>query len=190
MWNCGEGTNGSVHSRFKPIGDGGVAFSNHGCGGGFSSFMQGNGSQYNITTSSDNHSFFPSELPARPRFETQSGDSRGKNSENMRVLEGLDGGKVRKPPPMVRKRGRPSKTPSSSTKKTPEKQPVNEEDHCRLDLSLSDEETLEAIDNLTPKERLRCYKTLKRFAIESRVRCHVKGRVMRIRILIIRNILA
>ncbi|KAK7275009.1 hypothetical protein RIF29_16115 [Crotalaria pallida] len=93
MWNCGEGTNGSVHSRFKPIGDGGVAFSNHGCGGGFSSFMQGNGSQYNKTTSSDNHSFFPSELPARPRFETQSGESRGKNSENMRVLEGLDGGK-------------------------------------------------------------------------------------------------
>ncbi|KAK7246324.1 hypothetical protein RIF29_41188 [Crotalaria pallida] len=78
---------------FKPIGDGGVAFSNHGCGGGFSSFMQGNGSQYNKTTSSNNHSFFPSELPARPRFETQSGDSRGKNSENMRVLEGLDGGK-------------------------------------------------------------------------------------------------
>ncbi|KAK7257575.1 hypothetical protein RIF29_31636 [Crotalaria pallida] len=97
MWNCGEGTNGSVHSRFKPIGDSGVAFSNHGCGGGgFSSFMQGNGSQYNKTTSSDNHSFFPSELPARPRFETQSGDSRGKNYENMRVLEGLDGGKVRK----------------------------------------------------------------------------------------------
>lgn len=93
IWNCGEGTNGSVHSRFKPIGDGGVALSNHG-GGGFSSFMQGN-SQYK-TTSSDNHSFFPSELPARPRFETQSGDSRGRNSENLRVLEGLDGGKIRK----------------------------------------------------------------------------------------------
>jgi hypothetical protein len=52
IWNCGEGTNGSVHSRFKPIGDG-VALSNH----GLSSFMQGN-SQYK-TTSSDNHSFFP-----------------------------------------------------------------------------------------------------------------------------------
>ncbi|XP_028787101.1 protein OBERON 3-like [Neltuma alba] len=93
IWNCGEGTNGSVHSRFKPIGDG-VALSNHG-GGGYNSTMQGNNSQYK-TTSSDNHSFFPSELPARPRFEAQSGDSRGRNSENLRVLEGLDGGKVRK----------------------------------------------------------------------------------------------
>ncbi|MED6199154.1 hypothetical protein PIB30_073276 [Stylosanthes scabra] len=94
IWNCGEGTNGSVHSRFKPIGDG-VGFSNHGGGGGISSFMQGN-SQFK-TTSSDNHSFFPSELPARPRFEAQSGDSRGRNSENVRILEGLDvGGKVKK----------------------------------------------------------------------------------------------
>ncbi|KAK7399903.1 hypothetical protein VNO78_11098 [Psophocarpus tetragonolobus] len=92
IWNCGEGTNGSVHSRFKPIGDG-VGLSNHG-GAGISSFMQGN-SQYK-TTSSDNHSFFPSELPARPRFEAQSGDSRGRNSENLRILEGLDDGKVRK----------------------------------------------------------------------------------------------
>ncbi|XP_027341094.1 protein OBERON 3 [Abrus precatorius] len=92
IWNCGEGTNGSVHSRFKPIGDG-VALSNHGAG--LSSFMQGN-SQYK-TTSSDNHSFFPSELPARPRFEAQSGgDSRGRNSENLRLLEGLDDGKIRK----------------------------------------------------------------------------------------------
>jgi len=33
IWYGGEGTNGSVHSRFKPIGDG-VALSNHG-GGGF-----------------------------------------------------------------------------------------------------------------------------------------------------------
>ncbi|KAK7359503.1 hypothetical protein VNO77_01463 [Canavalia gladiata] len=91
IWNCGEGTNGSVHSRFKPIGDG-VALSNHGAG--LSSFMQGN-SQYK-TTSSDNHSFFPSELPARPRFEAQSGDSRGRNSENLRILEGLEDGKIMK----------------------------------------------------------------------------------------------
>ncbi|KAK7368529.1 hypothetical protein VNO80_10556 [Phaseolus coccineus] len=91
IWNCGEGTNGSVHSRFKPIGDG-VTLSNHGAG--ISSFMQGN-SQYK-TTSSDNHSFFPSELPARPRLEAQSGDSRGRNSENLRILDGLDDGKVRK----------------------------------------------------------------------------------------------
>jgi hypothetical protein len=97
IWNCGEGTNGSVHSRFKPIGDGVVALSNHGGGTSLSSFMQqgnNNNSQYK-TTSSENHSFFPSELPARPRFETHSGDSRGRNSENMRGFEGLDGGKMR-----------------------------------------------------------------------------------------------
>jgi len=42
IWNCGEGTNGSVHNRFKPIGDSVVALSNHGCGSGTSlgSFMQ------------------------------------------------------------------------------------------------------------------------------------------------------
>nr|KYP41935.1 hypothetical protein KK1_036672 [Cajanus cajan] len=86
IWHCGEGTNGSVHSRFKPIGDG-VAFANH-------SFMQGN-SHYKAT-SSDNQSFYPSELPARVRFEAQSEGSRGKNSENLRGLEGMDGGKMMK----------------------------------------------------------------------------------------------
>ncbi|CAL0306042.1 unnamed protein product [Lupinus luteus] len=89
IWNCGEGTNGSVHSRFKPIGDSvSVAFSNYGASG-FSN------SQHR-TTSSENHSFFPSELHARPRFETLSVDSMGRNSENLRVLDGLDGGKIRK----------------------------------------------------------------------------------------------
>ncbi|XP_061366854.1 protein OBERON 3-like [Gastrolobium bilobum] len=92
IWYCGEGTNGSVHSRFKPIGDG-VALANHGGGVGLNSFMQGNNSQYK-TTSSDNHSFFPSDLPARPRFEAQSEGSRGKNSEHVRGLEVVDGGKI------------------------------------------------------------------------------------------------
>jgi len=98
IWNCGEGTNGSVHSRFKPIGDGVVGLSNN--GGGLFSMMQGNqsdrnrdscnNSHYRTTTSSDNHSFFPSELPARPRIDTQSGDSRGRGSEGFRTLEGVD----------------------------------------------------------------------------------------------------
>uniref|UniRef100_A0A5B6Z6I5 Protein OBERON 3 n=1 Tax=Davidia involucrata TaxID=16924 RepID=A0A5B6Z6I5_DAVIN len=100
IWNCGEGTNGSVHSRFRPVGDG-VALSNH--GGGAFSLMQSNrpankdscNSLYR-TTSSDNHSFFPSELHARPRMDTQSGDSRGRGSEHVRGLESLDGGKARK----------------------------------------------------------------------------------------------
>ncbi|XP_059649804.1 protein OBERON 3 [Cornus florida] len=100
IWNCGEGTNGSVHSRFRPIGDG-VALSNH--GGGIFPLMQGNRpvnkdscNSLHLTTSSDNHSFFPSELPARPRMDTQSGDSRGKGSEHMRGSDNLDGGRARK----------------------------------------------------------------------------------------------
>lgn len=92
IWNCGEGTNGSVHSRFKPIGDGIVALANPGNGTGVSSFMQPGNSSHYKTTSSENHSFFPSELPARHRFETHSGDSRGRNSESMKGFEGLDGG--------------------------------------------------------------------------------------------------
>ncbi|PSS26817.1 Protein OBERON like [Actinidia chinensis var. chinensis] len=100
IWNGGEGTNGSVHSRFRPIGDG-VALSNHG-GGAFPS-IQGNRAvnkdSYNSiypTTSSDNHSFFPSELPARPTMETQSSDSRGRGLENVRGGESMDGGQARR----------------------------------------------------------------------------------------------
>ncbi|KAI7735887.1 hypothetical protein M8C21_018954 [Ambrosia artemisiifolia] len=79
IWNGGEGTNGSVHSRFRPVGDGGVAL------------VQGN------RTSSDNNvSFFPSELPARMKIDTQSGDSRGKGSENTKGVESLDFGRSRK----------------------------------------------------------------------------------------------
>ncbi|EYU30175.1 hypothetical protein MIMGU_mgv1a001724mg [Erythranthe guttata] len=75
IWNCGEGTNGSVHSRFRPIGDGTVALSNH--GGGFN----------RSAASSENISFFPSELPARPRVDAQSGDSR-RNLEDVDVAKG------------------------------------------------------------------------------------------------------
>ncbi|KAF5763514.1 putative chromatin regulator PHD family [Helianthus annuus] len=73
IWNGGEGTNGSVHSRFRPVGDGGVAL------------VQGN-----RTSSDNNMSFFPSELPARMKMDTQSGDSRGKGSENTKGVESLD----------------------------------------------------------------------------------------------------
>ncbi|WOH07582.1 hypothetical protein DCAR_0727014 [Daucus carota subsp. sativus] len=100
IWNAGEGTNGSVHSRFRPVGDG-VVLSNHG-GGAFPA-LQGNrpankdlsNSLYRAT-SSDNYSFFPSELPARPQLDTQSGDSRGRGSDQMRGSENLDGGRERK----------------------------------------------------------------------------------------------
>ncbi|KAI9168797.1 hypothetical protein LWI28_002080 [Acer negundo] len=102
IWCGGEGTNGSVHSRFKPIGDGVVALNNH-VGGGATTLQDGrfmnkdpcNNSLYK-TTSSDNLSFFPSELPARPRIDTNSGDSRKRDSENLRVLESIDGGRLRK----------------------------------------------------------------------------------------------
>ncbi|KAK7258958.1 hypothetical protein RIF29_24551 [Crotalaria pallida] len=53
---------------------------------------------------------------------------------------------------MARKRGRPPKTPSSSAKKTSEKKSHNEDETFRFDLSPSDEETLEDIDNLSPKK--------------------------------------
>ncbi|XP_073140075.1 protein OBERON 3 [Henckelia pumila] len=93
IWNCGEGTNGSVHSRFRPIGDGTVALSNHGCDGGLGMGNRGgfnkdslNNSFYR-TKSSENLSFYPSELPARPRMDGQSGDSRGRGLENLRDSE-------------------------------------------------------------------------------------------------------
>lgn len=98
IWYCGEGTNGSVHSRFKPVGDG-VNLSNN---GGYSMMAsravnkETNNSLYR-TNSSENLSFFPSELPARQRRESQSVDSRGRASEQQKVVDnGLansDGGR-------------------------------------------------------------------------------------------------
>ncbi|XVE74559.1 hypothetical protein DITRI_Ditri12bG0026800 [Diplodiscus trichospermus] len=102
IWFGGEGTNGSVHSRFRPIGDG-VALANHGGAGGGFSMMQVNRqvnkescNSLHRTTSSDNLSFFPSELPAKPHVDNHSGDSRRRGSENLRVLESMDGGRSRK----------------------------------------------------------------------------------------------
>ncbi|TYI99628.1 hypothetical protein E1A91_A13G030300v1 [Gossypium mustelinum] len=101
IWCGGEGTNGSVHSRFRPIGDG-VALASAGAGAGFS-MMQVNRhvnkdscNSLHRTSSSDNHSFFPSELLAKPRIDNHSEDSRRKDSENWRVLESMDGGRSRK----------------------------------------------------------------------------------------------
>ncbi|XP_056165692.1 protein OBERON 3 isoform X2 [Syzygium oleosum] len=94
IWYGGEGTNGSVHSRFKPLGDGSVALSNPGGGGNF--VMQGASNSFYRPTNSDNHSFFPSELPARPRKDTVSGDLRGRNSDHLRDLECMIGDRARK----------------------------------------------------------------------------------------------
>ncbi|RWR79559.1 protein OBERON 3 [Cinnamomum micranthum f. kanehirae] len=98
MWYGGEGTNGSVHSRFKPLGDG-VTLSNnegHPMMNGRAVNKDGFNSLYR-TNSSENLSFFPSELPARQRKDSQSVDSRGRTSEQRKVAEnGLgnsDGGK-------------------------------------------------------------------------------------------------
>ncbi|KAL5721835.1 hypothetical protein ACHQM5_005430 [Ranunculus cassubicifolius] len=96
-YNCGEGTNGSVHSRFKPVGDS-VVLSNYHAGVGNSSMQggnwpvnkdSGNNSLYR-GAGSENISFFPSDLPARPMKETQSNDSRGRGSDRHRVVS--DGG--------------------------------------------------------------------------------------------------
>ncbi|KAK7256121.1 hypothetical protein RIF29_29556 [Crotalaria pallida] len=68
---------------------------------------------------------------------------------------------------MARKRGRPPKTPSSSARKSPDKHAHVNDNPCRIDLSLSDEETLEAIDNLSSKkatEMLRNLEALKQWA--------------------------
>ncbi|KAK7260388.1 hypothetical protein RIF29_26392 [Crotalaria pallida] len=72
---------------------------------------------------------------------------------------------------MARKRGRPPKTPSSSNKKSQEKQSLKDDGNFCVDLSLSDEETLEEIDNLSPKKAeilLRNLETL-RVRIEGKV---------------------
>ncbi|MQM15674.1 hypothetical protein Taro_048624, partial [Colocasia esculenta] len=93
IWCAGEGTNGSVHSRFKPIGDAtannNINFSNH---HGYPR-QSNNGKEVNHslhkTTSSDNCSFFPSELPARPRgngLTTSEGGRPGGPSRPDRVL--------------------------------------------------------------------------------------------------------
>ncbi|CAL1408073.1 unnamed protein product [Linum trigynum] len=103
IWCGGEGTNGSVHSRFRPIGEGILALHNNnngGINGGFG-MLQGNrvsnkesciNNSVGRATSSDNISFFPSELPARPRMDTYPADFRKRESENMRGLEDGDGG--------------------------------------------------------------------------------------------------
>ncbi|KAL1191423.1 Protein OBERON 3 [Cardamine amara subsp. amara] len=66
IWCAGEEPNGSIHSRFRPIGDGGVAFANN-------PLISGKPS------SSSDYSFYPSKLPARPGMEVAiSGDSRKK----------------------------------------------------------------------------------------------------------------
>lgn len=72
MWYGGEGTNGSVHSRFRPVGDGNnIAFANpnnelHVNGGNkINNNNNGNENSFYRTASSDNIAFFPSDLPAR-----------------------------------------------------------------------------------------------------------------------------
>ncbi|KAK4785289.1 hypothetical protein SAY86_001978 [Trapa natans] len=80
----GEGTNGSVHSRFKPIGDASTAITDS------SNFLTQDGSFYTTGSAncSENVSYFPSELPARLRKEaTVSGDSVRRNSNLVKERE-------------------------------------------------------------------------------------------------------
>lgn len=70
MWYAGEGTNGSVHSRFRPVGDGNtIAFANpnnelNANGVNKNNHNNVNDSFYR-TASSDNVSLFAPDLPAR-----------------------------------------------------------------------------------------------------------------------------
>ncbi|KAJ4750871.1 OBERON-like protein [Rhynchospora pubera] len=66
IWHAGEGTNGSVHSKFKPIGES-IVFANPGAGN--PTFLRGHvssGPNVNMNGTENSISFFPSELPARP----------------------------------------------------------------------------------------------------------------------------
>ncbi|XP_020574999.1 protein OBERON 3 [Phalaenopsis equestris] len=72
MWYCGagEGTNGSVHSRFRPVGDGNsITFSNHSgfahLGGNNKDTNNNNNSLFKASSIADDISFYPTELPAR-----------------------------------------------------------------------------------------------------------------------------
>ncbi|KAL8142101.1 hypothetical protein V2J09_015133 [Rumex salicifolius] len=91
IWNCGEGTNGSVHSRFRPIGDGvALAGLGHMSMNGGRSVNNDLSNSFYKAASSDNNSFFPSELEARPKMGTFSAESRDRPSESFRVPDALD----------------------------------------------------------------------------------------------------
>uniref|UniRef100_A0A1D1XN62 Protein OBERON 3 n=1 Tax=Anthurium amnicola TaxID=1678845 RepID=A0A1D1XN62_9ARAE len=83
IWCAGEGTNGSVHSRFKPIGDANannISFSNHhGYPRQLNNGKEGNNSLYR-GTSSENCSLFPSELPARQRENGRASSDGGRHA--------------------------------------------------------------------------------------------------------------
>uniref|UniRef100_A0A803M7M6 Protein OBERON 3 n=1 Tax=Chenopodium quinoa TaxID=63459 RepID=A0A803M7M6_CHEQI len=109
IWNCGEGTNGSVHSRFKPIGDG-VSLSNHG-GGGVAytllnrshTFNRDPGNSLYRAAASDTSSFFPSELPAKPRTDLCFVDSMSKSlDQGLNNLEDMKGHKLSRGERIVR----------------------------------------------------------------------------------------
>ncbi|KAL0912336.1 hypothetical protein M5K25_018301 [Dendrobium thyrsiflorum] len=72
IWYCGagEGTNGSVHSRFRPVGDGNsITFSNHSgfahMGGSNKDTNNNTNGLYKASSIADDISFYPAELPAR-----------------------------------------------------------------------------------------------------------------------------
>lgn len=102
IWNCGEGTNGSVHSRFKPIGDG-VFLSSHGNGVGHAVWTRGRPFNRDSCNSlyreagSDSSSFFPSELAARPKVDTIYSDSMGRSLDHLRGFDGLEDGRSLNP---------------------------------------------------------------------------------------------
>ncbi|KAL3379080.1 hypothetical protein AABB24_000015 [Solanum stoloniferum] len=96
--NCGKGAIHSVLSRFRPIGDGGVALSNHVGGTWFDSRVVNKetcSDRIHRMTSSDNNSIFLSNLSARPRVvDGQSRDSRKRGSGYLKRLEKRDGGRA------------------------------------------------------------------------------------------------
>ncbi|KMT07971.1 hypothetical protein BVRB_6g144520 [Beta vulgaris subsp. vulgaris] len=96
IWNGGEGTNGSVHSRFKPNGD-------HGSGVVYAMLNRSRpfnrdpcNSVYKAAAS-DSNSFFPSELPAKPRRDLCSVDSMNHSLDHLKGLDSLEDLRSHKP---------------------------------------------------------------------------------------------
>ncbi|KAI4369080.1 hypothetical protein MLD38_017569 [Melastoma candidum] len=110
IWYAGEGTNGSVHSRFKPLGDGGAVALANACGSiggngnslnlpaqGSQQISRGCSSSFYQSMGSERYSYLPSELPARPTRDAISGGSRGEDFENSRDLDSFTDVKARRP---------------------------------------------------------------------------------------------
>ncbi|KAG0503712.1 hypothetical protein HPP92_003784 [Vanilla planifolia] len=92
MWygGAGEGTNGSVHSRFRPVGDGNsITFSNHNgfghLGGNNKDSIPNPNGAYRASSIPEDISFYPVELPAR-KGRIQTVNLNSENGRNVMLM--------------------------------------------------------------------------------------------------------